>query len=126
LRLRDFAFVAGENIHPEVVRHLRSAGHDVLDVKEAGLHGVDDLTLIRKSVGEKRVVLTHDSDFGTLAVAAGEPVLGIIYLRPGHINVEFTMGSLSTLLAQDLGLDPPFIIVAEHTPHKVRIRMRKI
>jgi predicted nuclease of predicted toxin-antitoxin system len=70
LTLLDFALIADENIHPAVVAYLRSTGHDVVDVKEEGLNGADDLTLIRRSVAEKRVILTHDGDFGTLAVAA--------------------------------------------------------
>jgi predicted nuclease of predicted toxin-antitoxin system len=34
-------------------------------------------------------VLTRDGDFGTLAIHAGEPVTGIVYLRPGHISALF-------------------------------------
>lgn len=87
--------------------------------------GSDDLTLIRLSWAENRVSVTHDSDFGTLAVAAAEPFVGIIYLRPGHFQAEFTIGSLEAILAQDLDLTPPFIIVAVRTGSRIKIRVRQ-
>jgi predicted nuclease of predicted toxin-antitoxin system len=38
--------------------------------------------MLRRTVAEDRVVVSHDHDFGTLAVLAGEPIIGIVYLRP--------------------------------------------
>jgi len=86
LNLRRFRFLADENIHTDVVSFLRDLGYDVLDVREQGWSGPDDLSLIHEALQDSRVVLTHDSDFGALAVGAGEPIVGIIYLRPGHIR----------------------------------------
>ena len=54
-----------------------------------------------KAFSEKRIIVTHDSDFGTLAVLGGEPVLGIIYLRPGHIDPTFTCDTLRALFEDD-------------------------
>ena len=79
MKLRGSRFLSDENIHADVVAFLRSEGCDVFDVKEEGLDGSDDLILIRLSVAEARVVVTHDSDFGTLAIAAQEPIFGIVY-----------------------------------------------
>jgi len=42
--------------------------------------GADDLTVLRLAYTQQRVILTHDSDFGTLAVARGEPVIGLVSL----------------------------------------------
>jgi hypothetical protein len=36
------------------------------------------------------VLLTHDIDFGGVAILAVEPYIGIVYRRPGHISAEFT------------------------------------
>jgi predicted nuclease of predicted toxin-antitoxin system len=88
VNLRGAAYLTDENIHADVVAFLRSEGCDVLDVKESGLVGMDDLPLIQTALAEQRIVLTHDSDFGKLAVAAGEPMIGIVYLRPGHIQAH--------------------------------------
>jgi len=36
-------------------------------------------------------IQTHDSDFGALAIHQGEPVIGEVNLRPGHISPRFTI-----------------------------------
>jgi predicted nuclease of predicted toxin-antitoxin system len=126
LRLEDFGLLTDENIHPEVVESLRQRGLDVLDVKESGLIGSSDLILLRRSVAENRVVLTHDSDFGQLAVASIEPLVGIVYLRPGHIDPVFTLDTLTVLFDQVPELTSPFILVAERTAQRVKIRLRRL
>ncbi len=126
MKLRGGRFLSDENIHADVVAFLRSEGCDVLDVKEEGLDGSDDLFLIRLSVAEVRVVLTHDSDFGTLAMAAHETIFGIVYLRPGHIQPEVTTGTVRVLLDQQLDPRPPFIIVVMRNGSQVKIRLRAL
>ena len=126
MRLKDFPLLTDENIHPEIVKSLRKGGSDVLDVKESRLIGSSDLILIRKAFQDRRVVLTHDSDFGQLAVAALEPVIGIVYLRPGHFDPDFTLDTLTTLFDQVQEIEPPFILVAERAAHRVKIRIRKL
>ncbi|MFY9822018.1 MAG: DUF5615 family PIN-like protein [Thermoanaerobaculia bacterium] len=126
MRLRAFRFLADENIHPEVVRFLREDRLDVNDVKEGPLLGEDDLTILRKAYEEERVVLTHDSDFGQLAVAKLEPVVGIIYLRPGHIDPAFTVETLRTALDEVPEVSVPFILVAERVGQQVKIRIRRL
>jgi predicted nuclease of predicted toxin-antitoxin system len=126
VNLRGAAYLTDENIHADVVAFLRSEGCDVLDVKESGLIGADDLPLIRRAHAEQRVVLTHDSDFGKLAVAAGEPIVGIVYLRPGHILSAFVIEMVRTLFGQALQLTPPFIVVARRSGSTIRIRVRNL
>ncbi len=126
MNLRGFRFLTDENIHPEVASFLRAQGCDVLDTKEAGLAGADDLTLIRRATAEGRVILTHDSDFGTLAIAAAEPATGIVYLRPGHIRPDFTIQALIAVFECELDLSVPFLIVAQRTPTGVRLRVRRL
>jgi len=126
MKLRGSRFLTDENIHADVVSSLRSEGCGVLDVKEEGLDGSDDLFLIRLSIAEARIVLTHDSDFGTLAMAAQEPIFGIVYLRPGHILPESTAGTLRVLFNQDIDPQPPFIIVAVRNGTQVKVRLRAL
>lgn len=125
MKLTDFALLTDENVDAQVVAFLRALGFGVRDVKEDGLVGVDDVVLLRLAVSEGRIILTHDSDFGTLAITQGEPYVGIVYLRPGHIRSEFTTGTLRTLLGQEPDVNPPFIIVAVRSGESVRIRIRQ-
>jgi hypothetical protein len=53
-------------------------------------------------------------------------VIGILFLRPGHIDPQFTIGTLTTVLAANLELTPPFIVVARRTSDQVTIRVRQL
>jgi predicted nuclease of predicted toxin-antitoxin system len=68
--------------------------------------------------------MTHDSDFGKLAIQAGEPYTGILFLRPGHISPEFVLGALVALEASLITVTPPFIVVVERKDAQVRVRVR--
>lgn len=125
MRIREFALLTDENIHPGVVEFLRGEGFGVRDVKEDGLFGTPDDTLLRLANDERRVIVTHDRDFGKLAVATLEPYFGIIFLRPGHTDAEFSVCTLRAVLNADWDLEPPFILVAQHTGEDVAIRVRR-
>ena len=123
MRLQEFSLLADENLHPNVVAFLRSRGCNILYARE-GLIGSSDTALIQLAHSQNRVVITHDKDFGTLAVARGEPMIGIIFLRPGHIDPEFTKGTLEVLFQSNLDLIPPFIVVAMRKGNTISIRLR--
>jgi predicted nuclease of predicted toxin-antitoxin system len=122
----DFPLLADENIHPDVVAFLQQEGKDLQTVVGQGLVGQSDLIVLRRAHETGRVILTHDSDFGTLAVMQGEPFTGIIYLRPGHIRAEFTIETLKTVADRSPEVKPPFIVVAERSGQTVRLRVRRL
>jgi predicted nuclease of predicted toxin-antitoxin system len=113
VRLADSRWLTDENIHPEVVAHLQSRALDVLDVREAGWYGRNDDELIEDAHRQGRVILTHDGDFGTLALLGRRPVVGIVRVRPGHIRVKVTIEAPDRLLALDLDPPPPFLVVVQ-------------
>lgn len=115
-----FPVLTDENIHPGVVSFLREVGVDVLDIKEQNWVGMPDEDILSHAYKQGRVVITHDSDFGRLAVLAGKPLVGILYLRPAEIQVARTIEKLSRLFASNVHCHPPFIIVVQGK--KVRIR----
>ena len=126
MKLAEFAFLADANIHPDVTGFLRDRGLDVVTAAAIGLAGAEDVTIVRTALAAKRLVLTDDSDFGSLAIAAGEPVYGMVYLRPGHIRADFTIQTLKTLLESGLNLTPPFILVGVRRDQVIRIRLRRL
>lgn len=81
-----YPLLTDENIHPEVVTELRRQGKDVVTAIEMGLGGKADTIVLATAVADGRAIITHDSDFGLLAVNAVELSVGLIYLRPGHIR----------------------------------------
>lgn len=78
----EFPLLADENVHHAVVQVLRDEGNDIVTVRDEGLTGASDVAVLQRAVAQGRVILTHDSDFGTLALRSGEPFVGIIFLRP--------------------------------------------
>jgi len=124
MKIKDLGILTDENIQPEVILYLRSEGFDVKDVKELKIAGTSDLRLLELATAENRIILTHDSDFGKIVFTKDVTFVGIVYLRPGHFNADFTISSLNALFSHDFELDIPFIITAENTGETVKIRKR--
>ena len=74
-------FLVNENVTWTVIQELRQRGHNVLSVKESMRSEADDAILARAQT-EKRIVVTHDKDFGELAFRARLPAsCGVILFR---------------------------------------------
>lgn len=121
-----FPLLADENIQRDVILELIEQGKDICSIYDEDLTGASDLEVLRRAHSLGRVLLTHDSDFGALAIQAGEPVIGIIYIRPGHIEPSFVLETISAIEARDFDVQPPFIVVAERRQDIVRIRIRPV
>ena len=65
-------------------------------------------------------MLTHDSDFGTLAVNQGKPCYGILYLRLKNLEPVNVSRVCKDLFQRDMELIPHTIWVIEET--RIRIR----
>jgi predicted nuclease of predicted toxin-antitoxin system len=123
--LRDYKLLTDENIDPAVIQFLRNNGFDVSDVKENRWYGKKDIDLMPIAFEEQRVIVTHDSDFGTIVFTRNEPFVGILYLRPGHFDALPHIQSLNAILGSKLSLLTPFILIAENTGSSVKIRLRQ-
>jgi predicted nuclease of predicted toxin-antitoxin system len=126
MKLSEFGLLTDENIDPEVADWLTAAGFNVFDVKQANLQGTADVDLMRRAVVENRVIVTHDADFGTLAILQGEPVIGLLFIRPSHLDPQFTIGTLEAVIKAQPEVIPPFIIVARRNADNVAIRIRQL
>jgi predicted nuclease of predicted toxin-antitoxin system len=126
VKLRDFSLLTDENIHSGVLAHLRQRGFDVADVVERGREGTADVDLLRLATSEGRVVVTHDADLGNLAIHQNEPLVGLVFLRPGHIDPQFTVETILVLLTSDPDLTPPFVLVAKRSGASVTLRVRHL
>ena len=126
MNLAEFRYLADENVAPAVVAYLRSLGLDVSTVSEKRLAGASDARVLESAASEYRVIVTHDGDFGRAAVAGQAAVVGIVFLRPGHIDPARTIECLQQLAAASFVAKPPFIIVAERSEQRVAIRIRHI
>ena len=125
MKALDFPLLADENVHPDVILFLREAGLDVESISEQGKYGLPDTQVLQQATESDRVVLTHDSDFGGLALM-GAQFIGIVYIRPGHIRTDFTVKTLQAVRDNAPEVTPPFILVAERTGDTVKIRVRQL
>jgi len=116
------ALVADMDIAVPVVRFLRDRGVDVVSAREEGWGGLSDSQILSRAHAMGRFVLTHDSDFGMLAVHRGESVTGILYLRPGGRPPDQVIEDLKVLLVADVDWTPPLIAVYRGG----RLRLRRL
>jgi predicted nuclease of predicted toxin-antitoxin system len=70
---------------------LRSQGYDALHVREQGLQQAKDDEIVGKARREKRVIVTHDLDFGRLIALSQRQLPSVITLRlenmqPANVN----------------------------------------
>lgn len=126
MRLSALGVLADENIPPPVVAALRASGIDIVPIGAVGLVGARDNEILARAHAEGRVVLTQDADFGTLAVALGEPYTGIVFLRTGSLPVREIVATAVTVWAyeREIDVEIPFILVIERRSGSVRVRLR--
>ena len=121
MKFHEVRVLTDENVSPKVVAFLRNHGLDVLDTKEQGWHGKSVDELLEIAYPEKRWGLTHDADFGTLALHEGKPCLGIIFLRVRNLQSHNVIRMCNQLLQHEVDLSPPALVVVE----EARIRIRQ-
>ena len=112
--------LADMNIAVPVVRFLRIQGVDIRSSREEGRGALTDSQILAQAHAMGRFVLTHDSDFGTLAVHRGEPITGILYLRPGGRPPHQVIPDLQALLEAEIDWTPP--VIAVYRAGRLRLR----
>lgn len=74
-------FLTDENIFPAIVNFLRQRGFDVADVREKGLSGADDDTVIAIARKEGRALVTFDRHFADILRYPPTKYYGILVIR---------------------------------------------
>jgi len=114
--------VADMDVAAPVVDFVRTQGVDVLSAREEGWGDLTDRQILARAHAMARFVLTHDSDFGTLAVHRGEAITGILYLRPGGRPPAEVIADIEALMEAEIDWTPPVIAVYRAG----RLRLRKL
>jgi predicted nuclease of predicted toxin-antitoxin system len=109
-------------LSPDVAEGLRQAGHDAAHVRDLGLATADDSAIFARAAQDDCVLLSADTDFGTLLALRAETKPSVILLRGATPRrpAEQVALLLANLPSISIDLENGAIVIIE--PTRIRIR----
>jgi predicted nuclease of predicted toxin-antitoxin system len=116
-------FLIDNALSPVIDERLTTAGHDAKHVRDYQLQAASDDEIVARAQDEQRVLVSADTDFGTLLALRRERSPSVVLLRNG--TQQRRPGQQSELLLANLSaverdLAEGSIVVIE--PDRIRIR----
>ena len=87
------------NLSPQLVRPLLDAGHEAEHVRDHGLQAAPDATVLQRAREPDQVLVSADTDFGTLLARTGAGRPSVILIRRSSAR---RASELATLLLSNL------------------------
>lgn len=74
-------FLVDQCLSPRLAEGLNDLGHDAVHTAELGLESAEDSAILGAAREDGRVVITADSDFGTLLASTRATSPSVLYVR---------------------------------------------
>jgi predicted nuclease of predicted toxin-antitoxin system len=115
-------FPVDASLSPQVAEGLRRAGHEAAHVRDFGLQSADDGRIFELAAAQGSVLISADTDFGTLLALRNEAKPSVLLLRRGadrhpHRQIALLLNNLSAL---QTCFEEGSVVILEET--RIRIR----
>lgn len=117
-------FLIDSALSPTVAGVLSAAGHDAVHVREYGMQQAADEVIFQRAASEQRIIISADTDFGTLLARRNERQPSVILLRRQTGRRPRQQGDL--ILANLKSMETPLATGAIAVLDQDRLRLRML
>ena len=115
-------FLIDNALSPAVAQGLIIAGHDAMHVLEYGMSGGSDAAILECAASEDRIVVSADTDFGTLLALRRESKPSVLLFRGATPRLPQQQVNLLLVNLKNIELDLLQGAVVAIEPGRIRVR----